>query len=95
MTCSEMALLFGGLLAKMNKNILQTGCGKVGSFGLADSAFWHEWSVSGYSSIAFGCITPVLNLTKTLWISAGYHPEASRHGVLKRCTELCYTGNAS
>lgn len=53
MTCSEMALLFGGLLAKMNKNVLQITCGKVGSFGLANSTFWHEWSVSGYSGVEF------------------------------------------
>lgn len=38
----------------MNKNVLQMACGKVGSSGLPNSAFWHEWSVSGYSNVEFG-----------------------------------------
>lgn len=51
----------------MNKNVLQMACGEVGSSGLANSAFWHEWSVSG--SPVLNLFTPVLNLTKTLLIS--------------------------
>lgn len=82
-----------GWLAKMNKNVLQMACGEVGSSVLANSAFWHEWSVSG--SPMLNLFTPVLNLTKTLLISVRHHTEASMYGFFKRCTELCYAGNAS
>lgn len=77
----------------MNKNVLQMACGEVGSSGLANSAFWYEWSVSG--SPLLNLFTPVLNLTKTLLISVRHHTEASMYCIFKRCTQLCYAGNAS
>lgn len=68
-------------MAKTNKNVLQMAFGKV-------------------LTVPFGTnrvclVTPMLNLTKTLWISVRHRTEASRYGVFKRCTELCYTGSAS
>jgi len=54
MTRSEMALLFGGVVGQNEKNILQMACAKLGSSDVANSAFWHEWSVSGYSNVEIG-----------------------------------------
>lgn len=76
---------FSGWLAKMNKNVLQMACGKVGSSGLANSAFKIQcwiwllqcWIWPKHCGFLLGI---------ALSLQGRY---------FKRYTELCYTGNAS